>query len=199
MAEFWEDDWEPFDYEPQYDAVDFDYELFGTTTRCEMYLDEDRGGSDQLSAGLCSVSGRPGQDWLDRNIRTTSSDGRARTTQEETTQMRTDDSDFGTLHPTSLHGMQVDGGDGRHTTGVDSVSILWPDPITGCVHGGHCALRFLSDDPGEPCQHPPILPSQPLHGQATIPVWREQTSTAGQGSSKFASFLRWQRLQRKSA
>lgn len=197
MADCWEDDWEPIlDYTPSYDDVDFDRELFGTTARDEMYEYGDRRGFDQLPPGFGTLPGKRGQEWLGRNFPAGAPRGDCGTSQEKE-KVCSVDSHTGFPSSASVCGVQIDGCSGRRDSGNDSVSVMWPDPITGCVYGGHCALQFLRSSPGPACQHPPILKSDPLCRQDALHVCREFTPITQGGRRKFASFLRWRSHKRK--
>ena len=204
MTACWEDDWEPIlDYTPSYDDVDFDRELFGTTTRGEMYAYGERGGFDQLPTGLGTFLANRGQEWLDRNFPTgptgAGASGAEYGTPQEKEKVCSIDSDAGLSSPTTLRGVSIDRCAGRRDSRVNGVSVMWPDPITGCVYGGHCALQFLRSSPGPACQHPPIFQGDPLRRQDALHVCRKFTPTTRQGQRKFASFLRWRRHKRKVA
>jgi len=181
-----------------YGSINFERELSGAAARDDVLLHDVLGQLGGVPPTVCPLLTRTGQEWLDRNICADFESPCTRASSQEAT-LCPDDGASGALHSASLQGVPLDGRDGGCQGRDYCVSNLWPDPVTGCVHGGHCALRFLSDHAGPACQHPPIFPSPPLHGQAALYVRREQSSTLGQGQSKFASVLRWRRLSTEAA
>lgn len=79
----------------------------------------------------------------------------------------------------------------RCTTGTVRVCQLWPDPATGCVYGGACALFDGEAYEHSACTHPPVLESRALLDYNKTHASRLSPNDRGRRSIPFASRLRW--------
>lgn len=181
------------------DLVDFEYELYGRQnyrrdahipTQCEMQGDGGIGEALGLLDGCPGVSENGGLDWLERNVRTstTSCD------QEPSyfSKPRESDSDA------SVSGMQIGHGDRGYSKRPSRVPVVWPDPVSGCVYGGTCALFDARTQEQYTCVHPPLQQDLLLLDRDKTPSRRKFSYYHKRDVIPFASRDRWERNGFKS-
>jgi len=93
----------------------------------------------------------------------------------------------------TMQRMQEHSGDRRCEGGTGSVHRVWPDPMSGCVYGGLCALFFRQTKDDKPCVHSPVLEIGAFQFQYTTDAGRFQSGDGSRLSIPFASRPRWKR------
>lgn len=185
---------------PDQEFVDFEYELYGRQTfRRDRGVDETTRSpvrEDGLDAviglldELCELSEDRGPSGLEGKVRCSSST----TTSQETETVTSDSSVYSSP---SLCDVQVRGGDRRCDSGSSGMHVVWPDPVTGCVYGGSCALLVGHDKEQHSCVHTPVQSCGPLSQRCTPTTSRQFTDDTGRSYMPFASRNRWSHKRQK--
>lgn len=97
----------------------------------------------------------------------------------------------------SLRRVSVRGGDRRCNGRAVRVHTVWPDPATGCVYGGTCALQFRSPDEHSTCTHPPVQPGSAFQNNDKNDARGFLSSHGTRTSVPYASRVRWDRKRKK--
>jgi len=180
------------------EEVDFEYELYGRQT---FRRDADDAAPDEvqhtaihrvdrLLDELSSISEDRRFDGVEGKIPTTN--GPTRTTTEED-QAQTMPQHTSRDTATTMHCMQIRRRHRRRETRSVCVHNVWPDPATGCVYGGHCALFLRQDKERTACVHSSIQPSHTLHKHNPVSHGRQCPIIDRTGARKFASYYAWQK------
>ena len=180
---------------PEDEIVDFQYELEGRQTyRRDQDLEPPPRAMDASSSlsqclrlldGLDGVHQTRRPDGVDCTLRPHSS---PRQETETLTPMSVSSS-------SSPHGpvqrVQKRKRSGRHESRPVRVPVVWPDPSTGCVYGGHCALLVRPDPQHRTCLHPPLQPRSPLPERRPPFDWRQPAGDYRPNRFAFASRSRY--------
>lgn len=184
---------------PHEETVDFDYELYGRATYRRDAVDSTREDVSQTSTqraldlldGLSSIHKDGGHDWVEEDVRTCD---RTNPRQTETTQTEPSRVHIHTTRP--VRRVRVSGCTGRHTKRSVGMHVMWPDPATGCVYGGHCALLIRPDQERQPCVHPQIQPRGPLPRRDIPTHWKLKSIDRRRDQIPYASRARWEKHRR---
>lgn len=176
------------------EPVDFEYELYGrgnynrqsgVASREEMQ-DTATSRIDGLLAELDAISEDRGSDGLEDGVPTRGRGDCAAS--EETTTVAVSD---GLRPAVSMHGMSFRGCDRRRERRHDRVHSVWPDPVTGCVYGGQCALLVRDDERPHACHHPPVQSNRTFHERRPFLARRLPSGPGKRNVVPFASRNRW--------
>lgn len=186
-------------YFGQEQEVDFEHELYGQTYRRDIGETHNDPQSEsvvdralRLLAELVPVREGQRRGWLEDPVPTTTTSS---TTTCKTTETK---SCTGSVPPTAaVQGMQVRECDRRCTERSDRVHCVWPDPATGCVYGGYCALLSGDDERNSPCKHPPLQSSGVFHVRRAFAPRREYTPAGRRRPFPYASRSRWETPYRR--
>ena len=121
-------------------------------------------------------------------------DTRRRTKATETTQEKSSSSGD---HPVAaMQWMRIGGCYRRCPPRPVRVHTLWPDPATGCVYGGGCALQLRSSNEYGSCSHPPVQSDRAFQNSDSLDAGRLPPNDRRRDPVAFASRARWQTLPR---
>lgn len=174
------------------EIVDFEYELYGRQTfrrdsgyfASEVLPDTAARRALGLLDELYDLSQEQGPGGMEEGVRQTRSPENSET-------VTTKSADCSVSSDGSVCGLQVRGSDRRCSSRPDSVPIVWPDPKSGCVHGGSCALFDGRSQKPFPCEHPPLQPIVPLPQRSAFAPGPKYTDDNGRRVMPFASRPRW--------
>ena len=150
------------------DAVDIDFELNGradyrrdaeSSARAEVRRDGGIGEALRLLDGCTGVSEERRPGWMASRIFPARSDAYCETVEAEPVVPAV-------YSTTTVHGMRGTDADDRVP---ERVRDVWPDPITGCVHGLHCALAVQGEYLYDACLHSLLHPRRELPNRDQIP------------------------------
>jgi len=186
--------------EHQEEWVDIEYELYGrqnyrrdarTTTHEEVRTDASLREALRLLDGLSSLSEDTGPRGVETAISTSPNNTNKNNTKEQTLTKPKVPYPLRCLSP-----VQVGDGDRGCTERPNSVCAVWPDPVTGCVYGGSCALLVGSDLEQYPCQHPPLQQSRVYVDRTPLASRRKFSLHHRRYVVPFASRSRWSKNSR---
>lgn len=176
------------------DYVDIDVELSGGDYRRD--IDEatqreaqEDGGCGGVSVECDGVSENWGPGWLEEDVR---DQGTGAETPCEETSSESDDSSVFTDE--DLQRLSSGRSDRRCSPRPVRVYSVWPDPATGCVYGGYCALQYGPIEEWESCAHPPLFEGGTLSQYHSINARRQQSRYHGRRVVPYASRARWEKL-----
>lgn len=175
--------------------VDFEYELYGRATyrrdadcdaRPHVQGDGGIGEALRLLDGCGGVPKDGRQDGLDGKIPTYAySDYPSPQTQADITQ-HSDSHSTSTVSP-----MQVGQSDRGREGGDVCMRSMWPDPVTGCVYGGACALLVGCAEKSSACVHSPLQQDRLFRDRCKVTTRRQFSRDHAGGVVPFASRSRW--------
>ena len=183
------------------EIVDFDLELYGKcdyrrdaqqATRKQVQGDGGIGDALRLLDGCNDLPEDTGSSWLATAFPAGPTCGNQN---KETAQ----DVAKHSAHDTTpcVYGMQA----GFRDRGCDvrpvRMRVVWPDPVSGCVYGGTCALLDGRIEKQITCLHPQIQQDKLFLDRPPINPRRDFSSHTRRYSVPFASRCRWQRHIRK--
>jgi hypothetical protein len=178
--------------------VDFEYELYGRKTyrRDAEYFDDSAWGEPDVDGALRLLAELDGicEDRGHRGMEKGHAPPTATTTctpSRQTTETISRAGSHSTIAPLSQ--LQLGRSDRRCTPRPDRVHCVWPDPASGCVYGGSCALLPLNAKPSNACVHPLLQPSGVLPYNRSLAPRREYTRNNRRRPFPFASRSRWER------
>lgn len=186
------------EYFPPDDLDGFYGELYGSNYRRDI-TKTSRSVHDSLDECLRILDGC---DEVSENGRSAGMEGEILSSVPSTTtnsneKIETKSSISSCVSSSSMRGMQIRQRDRRCDGREDCVSCVWPDPATGCVLGGHCALLVRSNNELGPCMHPPVQTSNSFLNRNSF-VGGQFPSYCGQRDSvPYASRSRWRRDNRR--
>ena len=180
---------------PEEEIVDFQLELYGNAYRRDQDAEPIARGDDDsnrlgqalgLLDGLDAVSETRGSGGVEGPLPTSSYPSRHKA--EETTAIPSSSTGY-TLRAVS--GVQERSDTGRRERGTGCVPLMWPDPNTGCVYGGFCALHVRSDPEYGTCRHSQIQQSRSFPQRDSPSDWRQQPRNRRRNNDRFAAGGRW--------
>ena len=179
------------------DVVDIEYELYGrntfnrdgfTVTREEVQRPSRIDGAIDLLDQLCTIPEDRRRGGMEEHVR---SKKRRRAPPSETSPSisigcpRDQDG--------CMQGVWIRPGDRRRETGAVGVHSMWPDPATGCVYGGSCALLVRQAYEHCPCTHPPVQSNCTLPIRDSTIDWNLSSVFNRRRKVVYASRARWER------
>ncbi len=183
------------------DIIDFDLELYG---KCDYrrdaayaprnHVQEDGGVGESLALldGCDDLFEDTGSSWLATAFPAGPTFCPTSKQEEEDVTQHSTDYSSPPVHRMS-EGFRDRGCDVRPVR----VRVMWPDPVSGCVYGGACALLDGRFEKPSTCVHPPLQQDQLLLDRPPINPRRNFSSHTRRNSVPFASRYRWGRHRRK--
>jgi hypothetical protein len=176
---------------PEEEIVDFQLELYGNAYRRDQDTEPiARGddGSDRLGEALRLLDGL---DAISETRRSGGVEGQV-PTRTYSSRQKTEEAEAITSRRSNypiraMSGVQERSDPGRRERGAGCVPIMWPDPNTGCVYGGFCALHVRSDPEYGTCRHPQIQQSRAFSERDSPSNRRQQSSHRRRNNEHFAA------------